>query len=239
MAVPRVVPLLISRADECTQAIAKIYRTCQNKTIAFDSEGVRLSRTGPICLCQVATASNCVYLFDVSTGGASLFDAGLRRLLEDTAITKCMHDCRADSDALFHQFQVNLSNVYDTQLAYAMLQSQTHDGRFPLPIGLKRLLELHGYSNPYKEQVVQLMDSDRQIWARRPIQETLLQYASYDVANLMDVKAQQEPEMTSPILLAEFRARCRRYLDQYRKHPTEFKHATAQYGWHDWDSRRW
>lgn len=69
---------------------------------------------------QVAAPDH-VRLFDVALLGRAVFDDGsepLRGLLEDPAVTKLMFDCRRDSDALFHQFQVRLAGVLDVQLEH-------------------------------------------------------------------------------------------------------------------------
>jgi exonuclease 3'-5' domain-containing protein 1 len=61
-------------------------------------------------------------LFDVlALGGAATFGTvelgtPLRALLESPDVIKVTFDCRADSDALFHQFQVRLTGVLDLQV---------------------------------------------------------------------------------------------------------------------------
>jgi len=106
--------------------------------IAVDCEGVQLGRTGRLCLVQVATPTK-PYLFDIIEGGGAIFDSGLRRVLEDERIVKVMHDCRMDSDALFHEFKGSLKNVFDTQIGYAIVQRQ-QAASTPLPVGLNTLL---------------------------------------------------------------------------------------------------
>jgi hypothetical protein len=69
--------------------------------------GVALGRNGKVCLLQIATEAN-VFLFDVQTLGASLFSLGLKAILEYHSPSKIFYDCRKDSDALFHQFDIRL-----------------------------------------------------------------------------------------------------------------------------------
>jgi ribonuclease D len=45
--------------------------------------------------------------------------------LQDPQVVKVMHDCRADSDALFHQHNVAIDNVFDTQVAHALHEKVT------------------------------------------------------------------------------------------------------------------
>jgi hypothetical protein len=100
-------------------------------TVAVDTEGVRLSRSGQLTVLQVATASQ-VYVFDILALGPGAFAAepaahdgtplSLRRILEDVTITKLAWDVRRDSDALSHQFGVCLRGVLDVQLAAVALR---------------------------------------------------------------------------------------------------------------------
>ena len=101
------------------------------KEITFDSQGVDLSRTGPVTLLQLSgtqpTPSGClpqVYLFDVLALGPTIFDIDAREgerctlklILESNSVLKVAFDCRDDSNALYHQFGVMLYNVLDVQV---------------------------------------------------------------------------------------------------------------------------
>ena len=99
-------------------------------TIAFDSEGDNLGRTGAltvatvmgICSADAKTrnSSTIAFVIDVVTLGASVVfsstSPSLKSILENASITKITFDCRSDSDALFHQFGVTLRGVIDTQV---------------------------------------------------------------------------------------------------------------------------
>eukprot|EP01112_Ceratiomyxa_fruticulosa_P008469 TRINITY_DN2194_c0_g1_i4.p1 TRINITY_DN2194_c0_g1~~TRINITY_DN2194_c0_g1_i4.p1 ORF type:complete len:322 (+),score=79.59 TRINITY_DN2194_c0_g1_i4:557-1522(+) len=98
--------------EECEKAIKEIKK---QHIIAVDCEGVNLGREGTLCLVQVATSKK-AYLFDIIEGGSRLFDHGLREILESDKILKVFHDCRLDSDALFHEHKVKMAKVFDTQV---------------------------------------------------------------------------------------------------------------------------
>ena len=112
------------------------------KTIAVDCEGERLGRAGTLSLVQVATPDSRVYLFDVHDAAVrdAVLDAGLRRVLESRKVTKLMHDCRRDSDALWHIAHTRLSGVLDTQIGHAIVTRATA-GHVPLPTGLASILK--------------------------------------------------------------------------------------------------
>ena len=97
-----------------TQCVLELKRA---KVIAYECEGVRLSRTGKITLLQIAIPKK-IFLIDVMTiGGKEVFiDGGLKDIIESEEILKLAYDVRMDSDALFHQHDVVLKNVLDLQL---------------------------------------------------------------------------------------------------------------------------
>lgn len=53
-----------------------------------------------------------VYLIDVAVLGTLAFSQGLREVLQSETVPKLFFDCRRDSDALFHQFQVRLAGMW-------------------------------------------------------------------------------------------------------------------------------
>ena len=103
-----------------------------HKLVAFDSDGVDLSREGRVTLISIGI------LVD---GGVHVFlidpihkDVALRielltftkEILENEEIVKIVHDCRQDSDALHRTLtpSISLTNVFDTQV-WAMRVSRT------------------------------------------------------------------------------------------------------------------
>ena len=85
--------------EEIRQAIQK----CE--TIAVDCEGVELSRFGSVTLINIAVSDQ-VYLIDALKIGSTAYDGGLRSILEDRSIQKLMFDCREDTDAIKHLYNV-------------------------------------------------------------------------------------------------------------------------------------
>lgn len=113
--------------------------------LAVDCEGLSLDRHGKLCLLALSPRANCVFVVDVSVLGQRAFtttsetevetvdmvgdhgDNGacqvpkggvtVKALLEDAAVQKLLYDVRRDSDALYHQYGVQLQNVLDLQVA--------------------------------------------------------------------------------------------------------------------------
>ena len=101
------------RMNKCIELINESVR--KHPLLALDCEGERLSRKGKLYLISVATRTR-AYLIDVKVLKTMPFEKGLRDILEDANVKKLMFDCREDSDALYHQFQVKLDGVLDMQL---------------------------------------------------------------------------------------------------------------------------
>eukprot|EP01112_Ceratiomyxa_fruticulosa_P017682 TRINITY_DN5559_c0_g1_i6.p1 TRINITY_DN5559_c0_g1~~TRINITY_DN5559_c0_g1_i6.p1 ORF type:complete len:595 (-),score=85.27 TRINITY_DN5559_c0_g1_i6:1573-3357(-) len=195
---------IINSVRKCKEAVRQI-RSHTSKKISLDCEGVFIRRDihWKLSLLQIATPHN-VYLFDIWEGGKDLFDkGGLRDLLEDPSILKITHDCRGDSIALYHEYGTYLNNVFDTQIAYAVLCSQS--GFIPLPVSLNTLLMrfADGESNPLKDMVKAEMSRDEQYWKYRPLTQTMISYAQQDVLHLFTVHKRMEEVLKSdPISLS-------------------------------------
>lgn len=203
--------VLVRTVEECRKAVNAL---SAHPRIALDCEGVALSRTGRLCLLQ-AKGLDTVYIFDLvnsptNTTGANLYASdqdkrqivraqlsharrmfekgGLKKLLEDKSVTKIMHDCRHDSDALYHQFGIKLGPVIDTQVVFFVLRRCTglEDG---LPVSLKTLLKKFSFVSDneleVKNSVKESMKGDSDFWLQRPLSETALWYARLDVEHLL------------------------------------------------------
>lgn len=129
---------VVDRLDACTEALRYINAY---KELAVDCEGYNLGRSGTLTLLQIATPDKRVYLFRIQDPDAreKMMAAGLRAVLESSAVKKIMHDCRNDSDALYHHAGVSLKGVIDTQMGHAAL-TKSKFGRAPIPMSYKNAL---------------------------------------------------------------------------------------------------
>lgn len=155
--------------------------------IGFDCEGVDLCRDGALCIMQLAFP-DAIYLVDAIEGGDMLIEA-CKPALESDYITKVIHDCKRDSEALFFQFGIKLHNVMDTQIAYSLIEEQ--EGRPRVPdeyISFVALLadpRYCGISYLEKEEVRVLLRQDPQFWIYRPLSELMIRAAADDVRFLL------------------------------------------------------
>ncbi|XP_068652483.1 uncharacterized protein [Aristolochia californica] len=155
--------------------------------VGFDCEGVDLCRYGTLCIMQLAFP-DAVYLVDAIQGGPMLMQA-CKPALESSYITKVVHDCKRDSEALYFQFGIKLHNVMDTQIAYSLLEEQ--EGRRKIPddyisfVGLLADPRYCGVSYLEKEEVRVLLRQDPLFWTYRPLSELMVRAAGDDVRFLL------------------------------------------------------
>lgn len=167
-------------------------------SLALDCEGEALSRTGRLCVLQLATEAGHVFVIDVLSDGGQRAVQLLKPRLESATVVKVLHDCRRDADALLHQCGVRLRNVFDTQAAYALLRACSRpppaEGRgrqegtsecAPLSQLMRAYL---GASEGAKESISAQMGDDRAFWARRPLTPSQVRYAASDVAHLLGLR---------------------------------------------------
>lgn len=155
--------------------------------IGFDCEGVDLCRHGTLCIMQLAFP-DAIYLVDAIQGGEMLMKA-CKPALESSYITKVIHDCKRDSEALYFQFGIKLNNVMDTQIAYSLIEEQEGQLRSPDDyISFVSLLadpRYCGISYLEKEEVRVLLRQDPKFWTYRPLSELMVRAAADDVRFLL------------------------------------------------------
>lgn len=185
-AMSRVVEVVES-VRACERALRRLSK---EPIVAADGEGINLSRTGPLTLLQIGTASGRVYLFDILREPRMFSDGGLGEFLENESIVKVMHSSKNDGEALFWQFGVTLREVFDTQVAQ-MILDRADGRRYPPRLKLADVVTVHC---PEKSGIVELEKNSIQTkwnktegeyWAQRPLTKEMKDYASNDVIVLI------------------------------------------------------
>ena len=206
-----------------------------SRFIAVDCEGVNLSRKGALTIITVATEDK-VYIFDVLKLQQAVFSFGFGEILEDKSIGKLMFDCREDSDALWHQFNIKLTGVLDLQLLEILYRREndtatrhepssagyTRRSHRPYEVesiyGFRRCLELYVQDDELikmKNEGKILMKKDYGVWKKRPLSDELMEYCIVDTTamfklyeKMKDVKEREE---------ARLRVASEKYADLYRQ----------------------
>ncbi|KAJ1472042.1 ribonuclease H-like domain-containing protein [Baffinella frigidus] len=151
--------------------------------LALDCEGVNLGRRGEITLIQLATPDEC-FLLDVQDAPrAADVLAFAKEILEDGSVSKIIHDCKADSDALFHLLGIELKNVHDTQAWHIARYGAGH-------LSLNTVLGNYTIdSNVVRDSSV--YKTNEAFWATRPLTDVMIEWASGDVKSLFRLREAQ------------------------------------------------
>jgi len=167
-------------------------------TVAFDCEGVNLSRVGSVELVSLyfdATVEHegATFLVDLhrEEGEESPFRVkrleALKGLFESKQVVKVIHDCRMDSDALFHLEGIKLSYVHDTSCCHAVLTGSDD-------INLNDMLLYYGIEqNSARDKSV--YQENPAFWATRPLTQKMIEWATSDVDKLMVVASKQRQDL--------------------------------------------
>ncbi|MEM9100906.1 MAG: ribonuclease D [Pseudomonadota bacterium] len=170
--------------------------------VAIDTEFVRDKSYYPMLgLVQIAVDGVCHVIDLVSIKDTT----PLKQLIVSPNIVKIIHACGEDVDALFHHFHQLPSQLFDTQMAAALL------GIGP-QVGYSYLVE-HYFDKTVPKGL------SRADWLARPLSEDLLNYAADDVAYLEAIYEKQVNTLKSRGLYDYFLEDCNAILDKKRYHP--------------------
>ena len=151
--------------------------------VVFDCEGVDLSRIGSVELISICFSSLEIFLIDIGKNPDRDILKAVKNLFENTNIVKIIHDCRMDSDALFHLHGIDIQNVHDTASFHEVITGSADQN-------LNSVLSYNGIeqnqirdSNVYK--------NNYRFWETRPLTEMMINWASSDVDRLFQVADKQ------------------------------------------------
>ncbi|KYQ99862.1 hypothetical protein DLAC_11563 [Tieghemostelium lacteum] len=190
--------------DKVSQIRAALNHIKKEKLIGLDLEGLEMGKKGNLSLVQISTENGRVYLFDIVSLGYNVFRFGLKEVLESREILKVVHDCRRDSEILYHRYKVSLAHIYDVQIGHALLEKKER-GNIPIRrFGFHELTHIYArkYSEPCVNIKFQAKDlfkdgNVRQIWEQRPLPKLLVDYSSLDSAVLLPIYYTMKTKLTS------------------------------------------
>jgi exonuclease 3'-5' domain-containing protein 1 len=113
--------VIVDTAEAVARLVA-LLMTMKQEVLFVDLEGVDLGRKGELSILQLYMASmDVVYLVDVHTLGKAAFDTADKdgstlQSIFSGPMRKALYDVRADNDALYNLYNVDLDNVHDLQL---------------------------------------------------------------------------------------------------------------------------
>lgn len=181
-------------ADLFVAAVDRALATTENDPsyVAFDCEGVKLSRAGTVEVVafHFGNLADTDEVFLVDLGETTGIDSSLREkikeLLESKTVVKVIHDVRMDSDALFHLHGITVDNVHNTQAYHAVLTG--HDD-----VNLNAMLSHNGIEGKVHDKSI--YKTNPNFWASRPLTEEMKNWAAGDVDKLLAVAKKQVTEL--------------------------------------------
>lgn len=151
--------------------------------IACDSEGVDLGRLGVISIVQLATPEQCFIIDVLGKNADNPLIMWLRGVLENENVTKIIHDCHMDADALFHHLGIQLTKVHDTACWHHAITG-TPDQNLNDVLIQNRL-------QPNTVRDSRVYETNHAFWATRPMTQQMIQWAAGDLLALSELRERQ------------------------------------------------
>nr|KAG5710115.1 hypothetical protein BaRGS_030191 [Batillaria attramentaria] len=186
-----------------------------------------MGRTGPLTLLLIGTEAGHVYIFDVKEAPAMVSDGGLKRLLESESVVKVMHSGKNHGGALYSQYEVKLSGVFDTQVAQMVLD-KAGGRRFPSRLKFVDVVNMHcperaadlGHDTHTKIKFI-ISKKKGEYWAQRPLTQEMVQFAENGVSVvILDVYKRQKSLLEHARLMESFRTNVERDILSQRDRTT-------------------
>lgn len=183
-----VVSVVTSADDEAGKSFISLANTLcssgdKDAKIAFDCEGVNLSRLGSVEIVSICLSSSEVYLIDFGKEKCPKVVEAVKELFECSTLTKIIHDCRMDCDALYHNHGIKLINVHDTSAFHDFIGYEKNKN-------LNDTLSFYGIRvNAERDKSV--YKSNPNFWAARPLTKKMIDWASSDVDKLFQLANKQ------------------------------------------------
>jgi ribonuclease D len=152
-----------------------------------------------VCLLQIATRHHKTVIDPLGIDDLS----AIKPIFKDARIQKIFHGADYDVRSLYRDFQIEIENLFDTQLACRFLGFKA--------TGLEAVLQA-------RFQVSLEKKYQRKDWSKRPLPDDMIRYAANDVRYLLPLASILERELTDKGRLAWVREECK-YLSRVR--PTE------------------
>ncbi len=124
----------------------------------------------------------------------------LRTVLESPKVVKILHSSKEDIEVLFTSWNCKLAGLFDTQVAYHLLESEPS-------IGYAKLVEVFHGIQVSKQQT----QSD---WIKRPLSEAQLRYAAKDVIYLISIYESLKYQLVRTERESLFNRECAEIVDQ-------------------------
>lgn len=162
---------------------------------------------GRITLVAVKCWDGNVYVFDVQANVDIMYGGGLNRLFQSVELLKVFHDCGPDSATLSKQFDIRLTNFYDTMIAHSIVMERRNLS--PRLLSFEQICDEYGQilHTPCSD-LKRLLNEDVNVWARRPCTRDMLLVSASFVEPLVPHLFTETDRLLPPETDAWFLHRC-------------------------------
>ena len=173
--------------------------------IGFSSEGKMVGRKGALSWMVFSTDTD-VFMFDIVKLGEDAFKYGLEAVLQNSDVTKVVHNSGQIHDCLFHQWNINMENVIDTMAAdLVFCTNHVWGGYVPkyfrsLPRLLMDYLGIESSGIFYPRYRLTHLAEDSQVWLTRPALPHLVLGAARNCLYLLPLHRQIRSVHSSHLL---------------------------------------
>ena len=92
----------------------KFFRSFSGEVLALDVHGIDVGRHGKISLVVVGSPERVIIVDLLGKDNDHELVMWLRGILEDESVSIVTHDCRMESDALYHLLKIKIPTPFDT-----------------------------------------------------------------------------------------------------------------------------
>lgn len=165
----------------------------KNTLIAIDTEFTwRKTYYPSLSLIQISN-QNKIFIFDIYQKN-NFFE--LSEIFKSNKVLKVFHSLRSDISVLKSSLEMEVINVFDTQIAQSFLEND-----FSKQISYKDLVKKYFFKSISKHET----NSD---WNKRPLKYNQIEYAANDVRYLIKIMQLQMTKLKKLKLLEEFNNLC-------------------------------
>jgi len=173
--------------------------------IGLSMEGQVLGRHGKTSLLVISSQDE-VFVFDLLSMGVNAFKWGLYSVLRNKDVVKVVHDCRQLSDTLYHQYGLELENVFDTLAGHVVFSNWVMKGDMRLAKTLDYTVrdylgvpDEHLHTTRYSSSTLK---AETAVWLARPLPRHLLVGAARNSMFLLSLAKIMERAIQLPVEMA-------------------------------------
>jgi len=188
--------------DLFEEAVVRL-STCSR--IGLSMEGQVLGRNGKTSLLVISSLEE-VFVFDLLNMGENAFKWGLYSVLRNKEVVKMVHDCRQLSDTLYHQYGLELENVFDTLAGHVVFSNwvakSDHRLAKPLDQTIRDYLGVPDEHLHTTHSSSSTLKAETSVWLGRPLTDQMLLGAARNCMYLLSLARIMERAIQLPMEMA-------------------------------------